>query len=191
MTPQGGGLLRGKLVYLAAQDPDSEAETVAGWSRDSEFQRLLNEMPARPRTTRYWQDSLRDGGDNPNDFPFGIHALDDGRLIGFVALRVTSWPWGQAMVAIGLGQAADRGRGYGTDAMRVALRYAFAELNLERVTLQAFSHNARGIRAYEKAGFVHEGLGREILRRDGQRYDEVNMGILRADWLRAEAARDE
>ena len=182
-----GGFLDGTLVYLAAQDPDSEAETVAGWSRDTEFQRLLSEMPARPRTTRYWQESLRDGAENPNDFPFGIHTLGDGRLIGFLALRVHSWPDGQAFVVIGLGKAADRGRGYGTDAMRLALRYGFTELNLERVTLQAFSHNARGLRAHEKAGFVPEGMEREWLRRDGQRYGEVNMGILRADWLRAEA----
>jgi RimJ/RimL family protein N-acetyltransferase len=185
---EASSLLRGRLVYLAAQDADSEAETVASWSRDSEFQRLLTEDPARPRTAQYWKRSLEDGGDNPNAFPFGIHTLDDGRLIGFVALWITSWPSGEAMVAIGLGQAADRGRGYGTDAMRVALRYGFAELNLERVTLGVFSHNARGIRAYEKAGFVHEGQEREWLQRDGQRYGHVNMGIVRADWLRAEAA---
>jgi RimJ/RimL family protein N-acetyltransferase len=184
----GGGLLRGRLVYLEAQDADSEAETVASWSHDSEFLRLLSEMPARPRSTRYWQDSLRDGAENPNGFPFGIHALDDGRLIGFVALWITSWPSAEAAVAIGLGKAADRGRGYGTDAMRLAVRYGFAELNLERVTLGAFSHNARGMRAYEKAGFVREGQEREWLRRDGQRYGHVNMGIVRADWLRAEAA---
>jgi RimJ/RimL family protein N-acetyltransferase len=182
------GLLRGRLVYLAAQDADSEAETVASWSHDSEFLRLLSDSPARPRTTQYWKHSLSDGADNPTGFPFGIHALDDGRLIGFVALWITSWPSAEAAVAIGLGKAADRGRGYGTDAMRVALRYGFAELNLERVTLGAFSHNARGIRAYEKAGFVREGQEREWLRRDGERYGQVSMGILRADWLRAEAA---
>jgi len=188
---QSGSLLHGRLVYLAAQDPDSEAETVASWSHDSKFLRLLDSDPARPRTTQYWNRSLTDGGDSPNSFPFGIHALDDGRLIGFVVLWITSWPWAEAMVAIGVGKAADRGRGYGTDAMRLALRYAFAELNLERVTLQVYSLNPRAIHAYEKAGFVREGQEREWLRRDGERYGQVSMGIVRADWLRAEAAARE
>jgi len=185
---RGGGLLRGRVVYLAAQDLDSEVETMASWSHDSEFLRLLDSDPARLRTAQYWKRSRTDGGDDPNGFPFGIHTLDDGRLIGFVALWITSWPSAEAMVAIGVGKAADWGRGYGTDAMRVALRYGFAELNLERVTLTAFAHNGRAIRAYEKAGFVREGLERECLRRDGERYGHVHMGIVRADWLRAEAA---
>ena len=119
------GLLRGRLVYLAAQDADSEAERVASWSHDSEFLRLLDSDPARLRTAQYWKRSRTDGGDDPNGFPFGIHTLDDGRLIGFVALWITSWPWAEAMVAIGVGKAADWGRGYGTDATRVALRYGF------------------------------------------------------------------
>jgi len=182
------GLLRGTLVYLAAQDGEKDGEIYARWTRDSEFLRLLDSDAARPRTARYWRDSIEGAGDSPNSFPFAIHALADGRLIGFVVLWIISWPYAQAGVAIGLGEAADRGRGYGTDAMRAALRYGFAELNLERVTLQAFSYNARGIRAYEKAGFVHEGQEREWLRRDGRWHGQVSMGIVRADWLRAEAA---
>ena len=73
-----GSLLRGKLAYLAAQDADSEAETVASWSHDSEFLRLLSDSPARPRSTHYWQDSLRNGGDNPNGFFMLATSDDDG-----------------------------------------------------------------------------------------------------------------
>ena len=181
-------LLRGQLVYLAAQDPDSDAAIVASWSHDSEFLRLLSSDPARMRMAQYWKDSMAQAAGSPNGFPFAIHTLEQDRLIGFVALWILSWPSAEAIVAIGLGQAADRGRGYGTDAMRVALRYAFEEVNLERVTLQAFGHNARALRAYEKAGFVLEGQEPEWLRRDGQPQAHVNMGILRADWQRALAA---
>jgi len=67
--------------------------------------------------------------------------------------------------------------------MHLILRYAFSELNLERVSLNVFAYNLRAIHSYEKSGFVHEGRKRGVLRREGRRYDLVFMGILRTDWL--------
>ena len=67
--------------------------------------------------------------------------------------------------------------------MRVILRYAFEELNLYRVSLNVFGYNPRAIHTYEKIGFQHEGFQREVLDRDGQRWDLIYMGILRAEWL--------
>jgi RimJ/RimL family protein N-acetyltransferase len=63
------------------------------------------------------------------------------------------------------------------------LRYAFMEVNLRRVTLTVFEYNPRAIRSYEKAGFRHEGRLRKLLHRDGNRYDELFMGVLREEWL--------
>jgi len=77
---------------------------------------------------------------------------------------------------------ADWGKGYGTDAMRVLLRFAFTEINLHRVSLTVFGYNPRAIRSYEKAGFVVEGRARQRLRRDGQWWEVVYMGILKDEW---------
>ena len=70
------------------------------------------------------------------------------------------------------------------DAMKVALRYAFTELNLRRVTLTVFEYNPRAIRSYEKTGFQHEGRLRGALLRDGKRWDMFYMGILCDDWMK-------
>ena len=83
---------------------------------------------------------------------------------------------------IGIGERSDWGKGYGTDAMRLILRYAFIELNLYRVSLDALGSNARAIRSYEKCGFVREGELRDAARYDGQYVGEVYMGILRDEW---------
>ncbi len=69
--------------------------------------------------------------------------------------------------------------------MRVMLRYAFTELNLHRVSLFLFDYNPRALRSYEKAGFVTEGRLRQPIRRGGRLWDEIVMGALRDDWLRA------
>jgi RimJ/RimL family protein N-acetyltransferase len=174
-------LFEGQLVRLAAADVDKDLESAAGWRRDSEYQRLLDGDPAQP-----WSPSqVRALFDRPirdTHYTFFIHALADDKVIGFVGLWIEAWNSREAWVGIGLGEREYRGKGYGTEAMRVALRYAFTELNLERVSLITFAYNTRALRSYEKAGFRREGVVRQSVLRDGQRYDDVYMGILRAEW---------
>ena len=74
------------------------------------------------------------------------------------------------------------GRGYGTDAMRVIVNYAFRELGLHRLQLDVAPFNPAGIRAYQKAEFVEEGGRRESVLHDGHWYDEVLMSILDHEW---------
>jgi len=45
-----------------------------------------------------------------------------------------------------------------------------------------FEYNLRALRSYEKAGFVVEGRERQVLHRDGRRWDMIYMGILRKEW---------
>ena len=66
--------------------------------------------------------------------------------------------------------------------MRLALKFAFDELNLHRVQLTVFAYNDRAIALYEKLGFQREGTFREFLHRDGARYDMYLYGLLRREW---------
>ena len=55
-----------------------------------------------------------------------------------------------ALVGFGLaiGAKDEWGKGYGTDAVRLLLRHAFATMNLNRVWLQVYEYNQRGLRSY-------------------------------------------
>ena len=66
--------------------------------------------------------------------------------------------------------------------MRILQRFAFTELNLERLTLNVFAYNERAQRSYLKAGFQVEGRQRERLRRGSRRQDMIFMGLLRDEW---------
>ena len=172
---------QGKLVRLAARNVETDAALEARWERDSEYHRLGSPRPAYPVTLNQAKQWFEDRG--PDSFRFAIRTLSDDRYLGDVGLWIGSWASGEAWVGIGLGERSDWGRGYGTDAMRVILRYAFTELNLYRVSLDALGSNARAIRSYEKCGFVLEGRTRDAARYDGQYCDEVCMGILRDEWF--------
>lgn len=179
-------LFHGQLVRLVAANSETDAEAMARWSRNSEYHRLLDSEAFIPRTAKQAKEGIAEWMEHerPNSFGFMIRTLADDRLIGFVGLGGINWNNGDGWVGIGIGEPEFWGKGYGTDAMRVLLRFAFDELNLHRVSLSVYTYNTRAIRSYEKAGFQIEGRARRTLNRDGQRADEVFMGVLREEWER-------
>jgi RimJ/RimL family protein N-acetyltransferase len=78
--------------------------------------------------------------------------------------------------------AAGRDRGLGTDATRLIVGYGFERLGLHRISLGVFSFNPRARRAYEKAGFVVEGVLRDAYLSDGVWVDDIVMSILAPEW---------
>lgn len=176
-------LFHGELIRLAAMDAEKMSKAWERWNRDDLFRRLLDNEPPTlwsAKKIQQWIEKELERGDQR--FSFSVYPLDSERLIGFVELNVTNWQHGNAWVGIGIGEREDWNKGYGTDAMRLVLRYAFDELGLYRVTLGVFAYNPRAIRSYQKAGFVIEGRERDALLRDGERSDMLVMGILRPEW---------
>jgi RimJ/RimL family protein N-acetyltransferase len=113
---------------------------------------------------------------------FAIRKLGDNQLIGMCAVKDIRWQSRHCEVWIGIGHPAMRGQGLGTDAMRVLVRYAFMEMNMNRVGLVVASYNDRAQKSYLKVGFKEEGRQREYIFRDGVYYDMIQMGLLRSEW---------
>jgi len=177
-------LLQGELVRLAAVEPEEFAGFMANAARDSEYWRLMASDPSRVFSKRIMKEWVEKNNEKalPDDYYFNIRRLTDNHLMGSIGLDGILWNHGEAFVGIDIGDRECWGQGYGTDAMRVILRYAFEELGLHRVALDVFEYNPRAIRSYEKAGFKHEGRQRQWLNRGGRRWDLIFMGILRAEW---------
>jgi RimJ/RimL family protein N-acetyltransferase len=170
----------GAKVRLAAFDPENEAKCIERWNRDSEYQQLLSARPAymwSEKMVKEWFSKPE-----PFSFNFAIRALPEDKLIGTLGLDSVDWTSRNCWVGIGIGERDYWGKGYGTEAMRLALRFAFEELNLNRVSLDVFQYNERAIHSYEKAGFRHEGTIHGWMNRGGQRLDVLFMGALRTEW---------
>lgn len=177
-------LFQGELVRLAAVNPEMDSKLFAKWARDTEYLRMLDTSPVRQWSEKQYKKWFKEDleKEKHDDFLFMIRTLENSEAIGFIELDGVHWNQGDSYVGIGIGAREYWGKGYGTDAMKVLLRYAFEELNLHRVSLNVFEYNQRAIRSYQKVGFVIEGHEREFLRRAGRRWDMVFMGILREEW---------
>jgi len=179
-------LFKGKLVRLTGIDPEEVSKTFAQWNRDSEYMRLLNSDPPRlhsAKAIKGWLEKHIEA-EPENTFWFAIRALEDDRLIGDIDLAVINWGSRDAFLGIGIGAREFWGKGYGSEAMQLILRYGFIELNLRRISLDVFEYNQRAMRLYEKAGFRLEGCMRQAMQREGQRWDIYFMGILREEWMK-------
>lgn len=174
-------LLTGKLVRLTAQNTDRDAKPLAEWSRDTEYLRLMEVHPVRPQNADHFKRHM-EYDTNPRFYPFSIRVLENDEFIGDIMLMYVNHFHRDCYVGIGIGNRAYWGKGYGSDAMNVILRFAFMELNLHRVSLDTLGKNTRAIRSYEKCGFVIEGQRRRAEQR-GTRDDIVAMGVLRSEWL--------
>lgn len=175
-----GDLFTGQMVRLGATPPDFK-ELFARWSSDAEYSRMLNFDPAAPKAISEFEKEKDQDKEDPRHFGFWIRTLADDKPIGLTGFWV-NWNNQSAWFWIGIGEADYRSKGYGTDTTRLMINYGFRELGLYRIGLGVFAYNVRAKRAYEKAGFVTEGIARSALYRDGQRHDIYSMAILRPEW---------
>lgn len=174
-------LLRGQKVRLTAVT-SADMPAITRWWDDPSFLRLYNTAPAIPRNDDQLSRRFDLSQTSPDVFLFAIRLIDEDELIGLLEMDGVDWPHRTTFLSIGIGEARHRGLGYGHEAMRLALNFAFNELNLHRVCLTVFSYNEPAIALYEGLGFTREGTFREHVERDGRRFDMYLYGILRREW---------
>ena len=109
---------------------------------------------------------------------FAIVDCATDRLIGRCLLFAVDPTNRSAMLGILIGDKEFQGKGYGQEASRLLLDYAFNLLNLHSVMLGAFSFNERALAVYRKIGFREIGRRREARIIAGKAYDVVEMDLL-------------
>ena len=174
-------MFRGEKVQLGAVLREYLPKYVE-WLNDWDVSRFLKPgivTPINLQDETAWFENRSKSKDN---FLFAITTLDQGRLIGNCGLHDISFKNRTGTFGIFIGDKDYWSKGYGTDATRTLLNFAFEELGLNRVELWVYDFNPRAIRAYEKAGFRKDGIRRQALYREGEFHDEILMCILRAEW---------
>jgi RimJ/RimL family protein N-acetyltransferase len=177
-------MIRGKKTRLRALRHDDLAHFVR-WINDPEVRRfmVIRYPLSMTEEEQWWQGFL----ERVDDHILAIET-EDGTYIGNIGLHNLEWENRQAMLGIVIGDKNYWGQGYGTDAVRAVLRWAFDYLNLNRVWLTVYDYNERAFRCYAKCGFRHEGTMRQAKYADGEYHDELMMGILRDEFQQQEEA---
>lgn len=121
----------------------------------------------------------------PDEQIFAIEV--DGTHVGNVGLHRVDRTHRKAVLGIVIGEPTLWSKGYGTDAVRAALRYAFHDLGLHKISLEVLRENARAIRVYEKVGFAKEGVMRDEVHKDGRFLDVLRMSILDHEFMTRES----
>jgi len=174
-------MLEGRLVRLRALKSD-DARVSFEWRNDFDLVSLQggNFLPVSAEREREWIDTAVKN--DSNNLRLAIEVRDGGKYIGNVGLTSIDWRNRRGEFGIFIGDRSEWGKGYGQDATRTMLGFAFNELNLARVYLSVRVDNRPAINIYEKCGFRQEGLLRGHLFRGGRYLDVYCMGILRQEF---------
>ncbi len=152
------------------------------WYNNLQMLRSLGDIP-RPLTPvqkeQWYENANTDSGSN---ITFTVFERNSERSIGLTGLYGVDYRNRTAEFAITIAEPDARGRGYGTEATRLMLDYAFTALGLHNVMLRVFSFNVAGFRTYTKAGFREFGRRRECYVMGGMTWDVIYMECLASEW---------
>lgn len=178
--------LEGERLYLRPAGQE-DAEGYFQKLFDSELRRLTGtQQPFTLEGTRRYIESV--SADNSRILLL-IALTDNNEVIGDIALQDIDRTNRNASLRIAIDSDEHMGKGYGPESICVLLEYAFGILNLHRIELQVFAYNERAIKAYEKVGFVREGVQRDALFYNHRYHDSIVMSILEDEYRALYPAR--
>jgi len=179
-------MLYGKRIRLRGNER-SDLSKFVEWLNDPDVRRYLSmSMPISQASEEQWFENMLKRPSDEQSLGIEIKDGDGWRLIGNCGIFDINWRASSAEVGLFIGEKSCWNVGYGTEVMRLLLSHAFGTLNLNRVFLRVDAEHLGGIRAYEKAGFVHEARLRESRFRQGKYCDDLIMRVLRSDWTPGE-----
>ena len=162
-------------IYLRPMDYE-DTDLIVNWRNNDDVRKnfIYQELFTRQAHENWIRTKVETG----DVVQMIICDLGTDKPIGSVYIRDIDRKHKKAEYGIFIGEACARGRGLGTAAAKLMLRYCFEKERLNKVYLRALADNEQAIRSYEKAGFRQEGYLREDVCIDGVYRDVVWMATL-------------
>lgn len=177
----------GEKLYLRGIEKEDLSRNMFQWPNDSEVTHymVLGAIPNSGSIYCSWntlEEEYEKLRKSEKDIVFAIVDKESDNVIGIVGLYDISWIPRHAELRIVIGEKDFWGNGYGTEAIKLVVNYAFDKLNLGKVYLGVNAEHKRAIKAYKNAGFIEEGILRKEQYRNSKYYDAVRMSILREEF---------
>jgi RimJ/RimL family protein N-acetyltransferase len=178
-------LFEGKTIRLAAVDPEQDYKIESQWTYDLDYARRYREAPVRPlaphELKKYYEKWLKESLEGGRKYHFSVRLKAEDRLVGFVRFWIMEWNHGVGRIDLATGEAGLRPV-VEPEALKLALAYAFDELNLHRVAVSLPDYDSTGIEILENAGFTLEVRRKDSFYRTGRYWDWLQYGMLVTEW---------
>jgi len=176
---EDNAFLMGERIYLRPVEK-SDLALIRKWANDPELRCLTGETT--PMTQAGAEEYFERLNHDPNRVWFMVVVKETGRVIGETGLLRMFYAWRTTDLSIILGEKDAHGQGYGAEAIRLLLDYAFGYLNFHRVAIGVVGFNESALRFYEKIGFKREGIQRDGYYYNRRYSDFVMMSLLETEF---------
>ncbi len=177
-----------KIPYIRAEKTilrpvsENDVSLFVRWYNDPETRSYYGHaFPVMEYSEREWIKKCALNLEKRTDFTFVIETFE-GEPIGNMSLHRVDFMHRSATTGACIANPSYRNSGYGSTTKMHLLRWAFHELNLNRINSSVLSTNPRSVKYSERCGYRVEGIRREALYKDGKYVDEIVLGLLRKEW---------
>ena len=171
----------GEKIYLRAPEEGDEKIIATTENHPDSRESLFYALPFNLDSIRDKWNKLRD---DSNTIVLIICSKNPDKPIGIAAFHRIDWVGRMAIFYIAIADTENRSKGFGSEATKLIMDYAFNTLNLNRVQLHVAVENEKAIKVYKKTGFEIEGTLRQAMFREGKYHDFHVMGLLKDDYLK-------
>lgn len=175
-------MIYGERIRLRAMERE-DLPRFTEWLNDPEVYAFLDMIyPFSLEEEQSWYENTLKLPPAEHPMVIEVKEGEGWRAVGNCQMGRINWRNRSSEIGLFIGDKDYWNKGYGTQVMQLMLRHGFDTLNLNRIFLRVYEANQRGVRVYEKVGFVHEGRMRQAEFRDGKMMDVLIMSVLRSEW---------
>ena len=170
-------MIAGDLVILRAFERE-DADRCYRWMNDPNIVRTLkSRYPIAFQNEVEWLERAMHS--NVDERHFAIERKEDRTHIGNASIHDIDWISRTASFGLFIGDPSAWNKGFGTDSILTLVRFAFEEMNLQKLRIDVFEYNERAKHLLLTHGFVQEGRLRREFYREGSFHDIVILSIFR------------
>lgn len=169
--------LNGNIVYLKKLDKEYTEEYWDNFKNTS-IETMIFTGSAQAFNKTEIENYINRVAADSNRVDFLIFSKQDNKLVGEVVINEVDRNNRCGNIRVLINRKEDFSKGYGTEAMILALNYGFGMFNLHRIELEAYPFNNRAVHVYEKIGFKREGIRRDGAYYNHKYYDMITMSFL-------------
>ncbi len=170
--------IEGNRIYLREVRLSDANDNYYRWMNDPEIIRYL-ESRFYPKSVEMLQSYVRREEECRSSVFMTIIEKNSDEHIGNIKIHGIDHVHRHAEVSLIIGEKGYWGRGYGSEAIKLVVDFAFNTLNLNRLFAGIYASNVGSIKAFKKAHFFEEGVRKEHRFYNGHYVDEVALAIIR------------